>query len=89
MSADHSVSAIILPSRSHCSAYLDTWRYKPTCNKIVDWSIARSCSEYEQREHEGTAEMTEFNAGLQKQQEERYVISLFLLLLGGSFTSFS
>ena len=31
----------------------------------------------------------EFNAGLQTRQEERYVILLFLLLLGGSFTSFS
>ena len=28
--------------------------------------------------------MAEFNAGLQTQQEERYVISLFVLLLGGS-----
>ena len=29
--------------------------------------------------------MAEFSAGLQTQQEERYVILLFLLLLGGSF----
>ena len=32
--------------------------------------------------------MAEFNAGLQTQQEERYVISLFLPLLGGSITKF-
>ena len=32
--------------------------------------------------------MAEFNAGLQTQQEERYAISLFLLLLGVSFTRF-
>ena len=37
----------------------------------------------------GTAEMAEFSAGLQTRLEERSVILLFLLLLGGSFTSFS
>ena len=63
MSADHSVSAIILPLRSRCSDYLDAWHYKPACNKIVDWSIARSCNKYEQRDRKGTAEMAEFNAG--------------------------
>ena len=30
--------------------------------------------------------MAEFSAGLQTWQEKRYVILLFLLLLGGSFT---
>ena len=53
------------------------------------FSIVRSCGEYEQLEREGTAEIAQFSAGLQTRQEERYVISLFLLLLGGSFTSFS
>ena len=72
MSADCSVLAIILPSRSRCSAYLDAWRYKPACNEIIDWSIAQSCGEYEQREREGTAEMAEFNAGLQTRQEESF-----------------
>ena len=71
MSANRSVMAIILPLRSHCSAYLDAWRYNPARNEIVDWSITRSCGECEQREHQGTAEMAEFNAGLQTQQEER------------------
>ena len=59
------------------------------CEKIANWSIVRSCGEYEQWEREGTTEMEELSAGLQTQQEERYVILLFLLLLGGSFTSFS
>ena len=89
MSADRSVSATILPCRSCCSAYLDAWRYKPASNEIIDWSIAQLCGEYEQPKHEGTAEMAEFNAGSQTWQEERYVILLYLLLLGGSFTSFS
>ena len=88
MSADRSIMAIILPSRSRCSAYLDAWLYNPACNEIVDWSITQSCSN-EKREREGTAEMAEFNAGLQTRQEERYVIWLFLLLLGGSLTRFS
>ena len=56
---------------------------------MVDWSIVQSCGEYEQREREETAEMAEFNAGLQTWQEERYVISLFFFLQGGSSTSFS
>ena len=34
------------------------------------------------REREGTVEIAEFSAGLQTRQEERYVILLFLLLLG-------
>ena len=74
MSADSSVMAIILHSRSHCSAYLDGWRYKPASNEINDWSITQSCGKYEQRERKETAETAEFNAGLQTQQEERYVI---------------
>ena len=74
MSVDRSVMVIILPLRSHRLAYLDAWRYKPACNEIVDWSITRSCGEYEQRERKGTTEMAEFNAGLQTRQEERYVI---------------
>ena len=85
MSADGSVSAIILPPSSHCSAYLDVWRYKPAFNEIVDWSIAQSCAEYEQREYKGTAKMAELNAVFQTRQEERYVISLSFFLLGGSF----
>ena len=32
--------------------------------------------------------MVIFSAGLQTRREERYVISLFILLLGGSFTRF-
>ena len=32
--------------------------------------------------------MAEFSAGLQTRQEERYVILLFLLLLGGKFYEF-
>ena len=32
--------------------------------------------------------MAEFSAGMQTRQEERYVILLFLLLLGGSFYEF-
>ena len=87
MSADCSVLAIIAPSHSHCS--LEAWCYKPAYNENVYWSKTRSCGEYEQREHEGTAEMAEFNVGLQTWQEERYVITLFLLHLGGSFTSFT
>ena len=65
MSADRSVMVIIVPLRSRCSSYLDAWRYKHACNKIVDWSITQSCGEYEQRERYGTTEMTEFDAGLQ------------------------
>ena len=57
--------------------------------EIVNWSKLWPCGEYEQWEREGTAEIAEFSAGLQTRQEERYVILLFLLLLGGSFTSFS
>ena len=67
MSADRSVSAIILPSHSLCSACLGVWRYNPACYEIVDWSIARSCTEYEQQEREGTAEMAELNAGFPTQ----------------------
>ena len=89
MIADRSVLAIISPSSPCCSAILDVWRYKPACNEIVDLSITQSCGEYEQRERKGTAEMADFNAGLQTRQEERYVISFFLLLLAGSFTIFS
>ena len=74
MSAGSSVMTIILHSRSRCTAYLDAWRYKPACNEINDWSITRSCGKYEQRERKETAQMAEFNAGLQTQQEERYVI---------------
>ena len=58
------------------------------CEKIINWSIVRSCGEYEQWEHEGTAEMAEFSAGLQTRQEVRFVILLFLLLLGGKFYEF-
>ena len=36
-------------------------------------------------QRKGTAEMVEFSAGMQTWQEERYVILLFLLLLGGIF----
>ena len=32
--------------------------------------------------------MADINTSFQTRQEERYVISLFLLLLGGSFTRF-
>ena len=39
-------------------------------------------------EREGTAEVAEFSAGLQTRQEEKYVISLFLLLLRGKFYKF-
>ena len=40
------------------------------------------------REREGTAEMAEFSAGMQTRQKERYVILLFLLLMGGKFYDF-
>ena len=83
MIADCSVVAVIAPSRSRCSACLDICCYNPACEKIVNWSIVRSCGEYEQCEPKGTAEMAEFSSGLQIQQEERCMISLFLLLLGG------
>ena len=86
MSADRSVSAIILPSRSRCSAYLDAWRYNPSCNKVIDWSVAHSCTEYEQRERAGTADWAELKSGFQTSQEERYVIWLFLLFLGRGST---
>ena len=56
--------------------------------EIVIWSKLRPCGEYKQWERKGTAEKAEFSAGLQTRQEERYVILLFLLLLGGSFLSF-
>ena len=82
--------------RSHCIGHyhtlalslfsLDAWRYNPVCNKVVDWSIARSwCdAEYVQREREGTTDRVELNAGLQTRQEEMYVICFFSLL-GGRF----
>ena len=85
---DRSVSAIILPLRCRCSPYLDAWRYNPACNEVVTWSIARICTKYEQRERDGTADREELNAGFQKRQEERYVIWLFLLLLGGGFSTY-
>ena len=89
MIADRSVLAVIAPLCSHCSVCFEVCRYNPACEKIVNWSIIRSRGEYEQCEQEGTAEIAKFRAGLQTRQEERYMISLFLLLLGGSFTSFS
>ena len=90
LSADRSVLAIISLSRIRCSAYLDAWHYNSAaCNKVVGWSIVRSCGKYEQREREGIAEMAELNDGLQTRQEERYLIAIFLHILGGSFTSFS
>ena len=89
MIAKRRVLAFIAPLRSRCSVSLDVCTYNPACEKIVNWSIVRSCGEYEQWEREGTVEVAEFSAGLQTWQKERYVISLFLLLLGVSFTSSS
>ena len=79
----------VFPLLHYCAlAVQRACRNNTACNKIIIWSIVRSCGDYEQGELEGTAEMVEFSAGLQTQQEERYVISLFLILLGGSFTRF-
>ena len=89
MIAERRVLAVIAPLRSRCSVCLDVCSYNLACEKIVNWSIARSCSEYGQCERKGTTEIVEFSAALQTWQEERYVISLYLLLLGGIFTSFS
>ena len=83
MIADRSVMTIIAPLRSCCSACLDICRNKSACEKIVTWSIVQSCGEYEQWEGEGSAEMAEFSAGLQKRQGERYVISLFFYFFWG------
>ena len=88
MIADRRVLAVIAPLSSRCSV-ADVCSYNRSCEKIVNWSIVQSCVEYEQWERKGTAEIAEFSAGLQTRQEERYVISLFLLPLGGSFTRFS
>ena len=88
MIADRSVFAVIAPLHSRCSVCLDLCRYNPTCEKIVKWLIVQLCGKYEQWEPIGTAEIAEF-AGLQTRQEERYVISLFSILLGESFMSFS
>ena len=67
MIADRSVMTVIAPSHSRCSACLDVCGKISAREKIVNWSIVRSCDE-------GTAEMAEFSAGLQTRQEERYVI---------------
>ena len=77
MIADRSVMTVIAPSHSGCSACLDVNRNNSECEKIVNWSIIRSCGEFEQWERGGTAEMAEFSAGWQTGQEEMYVISYF------------
>ena len=82
-----SILAGIAPLRSRCSVSLDVCSYNRAC-EIINWSILRPCSEYEQWEREGTAEIVEFGTGLQTRQEERYVIMLFLLLMGGKFCEF-
>ena len=69
MIADGRALAIIAPFRSRCSVSLDVCSYN-RAREIINWSIVRSCGEYEQRERERTAEIVEFSAGLQTQQEE-------------------
>ena len=72
MIADRRALAVIAPLRSRCLVSLDVCSYNLT-REIVNWSKVWSCSENEQREREGTAEIAEFSAGLQTRQEERYV----------------
>ena len=80
MIANRIVITVIAPSHSRCSVCLDVCGNNPHVKKIINWSIVQ----YEQWEHEGTAEMAEFSAGLQTRQEEWYVIWFWLILGGDS-----
>ena len=56
MIADRRVLAVIAPLRSRCSVSLEVCSYN-RAREIVNWSIVRSCGEYEQGEREETAEI--------------------------------
>ena len=47
MIADRRALAVIASLRSRCSVSLDVCSYNCAC-EIVNWSIVRSCGEYEQ-----------------------------------------
>ena len=91
MIADQRALAVIGPLRSRCSVSLDVYSYNHA-REIVNWSIVRPCSEYEQWERKGTAEIAE-TAGIQRwfadtARGKVCNFAFFLLPLGGSFKSF-